>query len=326
MLASLSCFCSLRAPWVRLVLACWLGLGAGLLPASTLHAQAGGSVQARGGPARLHTEPAQHESVLPDPVDSGPYAELIEGALREYRAHRFHEARSLFAQAHAVFPNARTLRGLGLVEFELRNYVESAALLQRALAEPERALTGSLRSETEQLWMRADGFLARFEIRSDQALTISVDGVLRERVRDEALAVAVGDHLFEFSAPGYVAQRRVIRVRGGEREPLEVALEPFVVSPVAAAQSDLGAPTEDPRATEDRSHAGGPSEAAGTFPVPPGPQHDDRARWYQNKWLWTGVIAVSAAAAVGLGFGLTANQGQTSDPISAPPIASRSGP
>jgi len=301
------CSCSPRTPWVWLLLVYWLGLVCGLLPAWAAHAQASGA------------EPAQAASGLPDPLESGPYAELIEGALREYRAHRFHEARSLFAKAHAVFPNARTLRGLGLVEFELRNYVESAALLQRALNERERALSGSLRVETEQLWQRADGFLARFEIRSDQALSISVDGVLREHAQDEALTVAVGDHLFELSSPGYVAQRRMIRVRGGEREPLEVALEPFAVSPVAAARTDLRSPAQAPRAAT-------PSEAAGSFQVQPGPRRDDRARWYKNKWLWTGVIAVSAAAAVGLGFGLTANQGRTSDPISAPPIASRSGP
>jgi tetratricopeptide (TPR) repeat protein len=322
------------APWLRLLLAYWLGLGlgCGLLSASAAHAQVSPFLLAPPTTAPFDAEPAQGASGPPDsaslargatapfdPVERGPYAELIDGALREYRAHRFHEARSLFAKAHAVFPNARTLRGLGLVEFELRNYVESAALLERALSEQERALTGSLRVETEQLWRRADGFLARFEIRSDQALRISVDGVLREHARDEPLTVAVGDHLLEFSAPGHVAQRRVLRVRGGEREPLEVALEPLAVSPVAAAHTELGSPEQAPRAAP-------PSEAAGSFQVQPGPRRDDRARWYKNKWLWTGVIAVSVAAAVGLGFGLTANRGQTSDPISAPPIASRSGP
>jgi len=272
------------APATALWFACWLALAVSFLAASAVRAQAF------------------------DPIDSGPYAELIEGALREYRAHRFHEARSLFAKAHALFPNARTLRGLGLVEFELRNYAESAALLERALAEPERALTGPLRVETEQLWQRADGFLARFEIQSDQALTIRVDGVLRERASGEPLTVLVGDHLCEFSSPGYVTQRRVLQVRGGEREPLQVALEALEVSPAAAARSQ---PSD---------------EAPGSLPLQPGTQRDDRSPWYKNKWLWTGAVVITAAAAVGLGFGLSANQGQTREPISAPPIASRSGP
>jgi tetratricopeptide (TPR) repeat protein len=301
---------------------------------------------------REQARPTPGASTAGDPVEGGPYGELIEAALREYRAHRFHEALSLFAKAHAVLPNARTLRGLGLVEFELRNYVESAALLERALAEPKRALTGGLRSETEQLWRRAEGFLARFELHSEQALTVHVDGVQREQAQGEPLAVAVGDHLLEFSAPGYVSERRVVRVRGGEREPLQVALQPqpalapadphgaALASRSAPGKTTLGARTDRARASTapsvgsagaDLSPAAAArsqpdDEARSMFQLSPQPAHDDRRPLYKNKWLWAGVIVATAAAAVGLGFGLTADRGRTRDPISAPPIASRSGP
>lgn len=277
-----------------------------------------------------------------EPVEAGPYGELIESALREYRAHRFHEARSLFAKAHAVLPNARTLRGLGLVEFELRNYVESAALLERALAEHKRALTGTLRGETEQLWRKAEGFLARFDLESALPLTVRVDGVERERSPGEPLAVAVGDHLLEFSAPGYIAERRIVRVHGGEREPLRVALQPVDPTLVPAAKSTgvrvvhAGSADGD-RASEATAQldvsptAAARSELAdeGSTALVPKPQapRDERRPLYKNKWLWTGVVVVTAAAAVGLGFGLSAEQGGgTQEPISARPIASRSGP
>jgi hypothetical protein len=275
-------------------------------------------------------------------VESGPYAELIESALREYRAHRFYEARSLFAKAHAVLPNARTLRGLGLVGFELRDYVESAALLERALAERKRALTGALRSETQQLWQRAEGFLARFELESEQALTVRVDGVQRERAPGEPLAVAVGDHLLEFSAPGYVAERRVVTVRGGERELLRVALQPLDPSlapattkaesrVVSAGQTNADDAGESESARVDVSPAAAARselrDESITVPAPmPHAAPHERRPLYKNKWLWTGVVVATAAAAVGLGFGLTADQGRTREPISDPPIASRSGP
>jgi len=295
--------------------------------------------RAEGGPGAAAGAPA--DAAPAEPVEAGPYGELIESALREYRGHRFHEARSLFAKAHAVLPNARTLRGLGLVEFELRNYVESAALLERALAEQKRALTGALRGETEQLWRRAEGFLARFDLESALPLTVRVDGVERERAHGEPLAVAVGDHLLEFSAPGYVAERRVVRVHGGEREPLRVALQPVgpTLQPAATATDSRvvhadranGDPASGAAAQLDVSPtAAAKSEltAEGNTALAPKPQapRDERRPLYKNKWLWTGVVLATAAAAVGLGFGLSTEQGGTREPISAPPIASRSGP
>ncbi|HEX6239538.1 MAG TPA: hypothetical protein VFZ61_01540, partial [Polyangiales bacterium] len=52
---------------------------------------------------------------------SGPpgYADAIEQALSELEAANYPEAREEFQRAHAIYPNARTLRGLGMVEFEL---------------------------------------------------------------------------------------------------------------------------------------------------------------------------------------------------------------
>lgn len=239
------------------------------------------------------------------------YESYVEAALREYRGHRFPEARSLFAKAHAAYPNARTLRGLAMVEFELRNYVESAALFQRALAEPVRPLEGELRRETEQLRKKADGFVAHFTIVSNNPLVISVDGVQAEVSAGSDIALAVGDHVLELSAIGYASQRRRVRVRGGERETMEVTLTPL--------EKNLGAPRVEP---PSQSIAPAPARLALDVERRP---HDSRS-FYKNRWLWTGVGITAAALAFGLGFGLTAHDGRTQTPISAPPIAIRSGP
>ena len=57
------------------------------------------------------------------------YEETISIAVNEFRARRFPEAREQFSKAHAIQPTARTFRALGLVNFELRNYAEAAAML-----------------------------------------------------------------------------------------------------------------------------------------------------------------------------------------------------
>src|SRR5262245_12806154 len=67
-------------------------------------------------------------------AQTGPdsYEQLITRALTEFDARNFAEARALFLQAHALRPTARTLRGIGVTEFELRNYVDSVVQTLRA--------------------------------------------------------------------------------------------------------------------------------------------------------------------------------------------------
>ena len=43
------------------------------------------------------------------------YKQLIQQALGEFRRQNWPEARVLFRRAHALSPNARTLRGMGVV-------------------------------------------------------------------------------------------------------------------------------------------------------------------------------------------------------------------
>src|SRR4051794_4488041 len=83
-------------------------------------------------------EPAAQDSVPsaimtaegPEPAQ---YGATIDQALKEHERGNFVEARELLRVAHKAFPNARTLRGLGKVEFELRNYGDSVAYLRQAL-------------------------------------------------------------------------------------------------------------------------------------------------------------------------------------------------
>ncbi|HTU60645.1 MAG TPA: hypothetical protein VMF89_19470, partial [Polyangiales bacterium] len=53
---------------------------------------------------------------------SPEYQQLIDRGLAAYQAQRPAEARSLFAQAHALQPGARTLRALGIADLALDNF------------------------------------------------------------------------------------------------------------------------------------------------------------------------------------------------------------
>src|SRR4051812_11159906 len=62
-------------------------------------------------------------------ADTPQYRGLLNEAVSEYDARRYEEARALFRRAHELSPNARTLRGIGMASFELREYVEALRAL-----------------------------------------------------------------------------------------------------------------------------------------------------------------------------------------------------
>jgi hypothetical protein len=205
------------------------------------------------------------------------YAQLIDEAIREYRARHFEEARALFARAHELYPNARALRGMGMADFELREYVDALGHLRAALASPVRPLSGSLRAETEALAERAQAFVGRVELDLvPRNAEVTVDGspVALDDTRE--LVLALGDHVLEFRAAGHASVRRSVKVRGGELMELDVEL----------------ASTDRPR----------PPERVAEAPAMPLPiasdTRDDRRPLYKNPWLWSGVAAVVVGGAV----------------------------
>jgi hypothetical protein len=55
------------------------------------------------------SSPTPQPSAASSSAERAGYATLIEQALGEYDSHNFAEARALLTQAHALYPNARTL-------------------------------------------------------------------------------------------------------------------------------------------------------------------------------------------------------------------------
>ena len=233
------------------------------------------AVLCHAGVAAAEAAPSPTSTSTSTSAEQSPaYRETIAQALNEYDLAHYEEARSLFSKAHAMAPSARTWRGLGMAEFELRNYLSCIEDLEQALHDPVRPLSGALRAETEALLTRARDFVARVELNLQPAIgsSLSVDGAPAERRLDGSLLLPVGEHELEASAPGYLSARRKLSLVGGRTERVQITL----ARETAAAPASATPPADTPRR-----------------PV------------YKNPWLWVGVgVAVASAVALGVGLGL----------------------
>lgn len=199
------------------------------------------------------------------------YREAIQQALVEHEAHNYAEARALFLRAHELYPSARTLRGLGMMEFELRNYVACISRLEQALRSRVKPLDGKLRTRTEQLLSRARSFVARYELKLEppvDSVRVTADDLPIELTRDRRLVLTVGEHVLRVQADGYHEEKRALSVQGGEARVLTIALRPL---------------SEARPASESRA---GPAGA--TQPTAP---RDGDSLW-SSPWLWAGAGAV----------------------------------
>jgi tetratricopeptide (TPR) repeat protein len=202
-------------------------------------------------------------------LDDERYQALIADAVRAYRAGALIEARDLFSRAHALSPNARTLRGLGVVAFELRHYRQAIDYLEQSLSSQIKPLDEELTKGAEDLLGQARRHVGRFHIVLAPAeAELWLDGARVDPGPDAELVLEQGEHRLEFRHSGYVANTRSIEVQGREDLVLEVALQR--VAPVA-----------EPRRS-DRNPA--------------------RKSWLKSPWLWgaLGVALVGGGVTAGV--------------------------
>ncbi len=207
---------------------------------------------------------------------SGPpgYRAAITAGVEEYEAKNYLEAREQFRHAHELYPNARTLRALGLVEYDLRNYPDAVRYLEQALASRERPLDGEMRMESETWLERARAYVGELRLKLEPTgTTVLLDGHPVDVHPAEQLLLPIGDHVVEFQAAGYAPERRSVAIQGRHKQTMSIEL-------VALS---LGAP-----------HIAG---------QPLGNEHErDRRELYKRWWPWTilgvGAVAGGIAAAV----------------------------
>lgn len=209
---------------------------------------------------------------LPASAQSAEYQEVIAEAVAENAAGRYPEALALFRRAHALNPNARTLRAMGAVSYEVRQYVDSVRWLEAALIDQRQPLTDDQRSEVQGVLERAYRFVGRYEVQVEHgnAAQLTVDG----QAADTPLILAIGEHRIAARDGGREAAE-IVRVVGGENEILRLALP--------AQEQDGGGNLVDPIVE----------------PVDEGPSH----ALSSASFAVAGVGAVLFAVGGGLGLG-----------------------
>jgi hypothetical protein len=221
--------------------------------------------------------------------DSAEYASVIKQAVAEFDAGSWLEARILFQRAHALNPNARTWRSLGLTAFELRRYVDAVAELEASLVDTRKALSEKQRKEVQELLLRAREFIAVYKVNvAPQEAQVEVDGE-PVTLTDGQLFLDPGTHTVVVRAPGYVEEKKELQINEPRREQLTIELR------VA------GAPETEASATASAPEA--PVEQEQTPP--------------KRRRVWTWVLGGTAVAAglvgAGLGVGALNKNGEYED-------------
>jgi hypothetical protein len=156
--------------------------------------------------------------------DSGDYNRMIEQAVQRFKARDFTGARELFAAAHASHPSARTLRGLGLTDFESGRYALAIGELEAALNDQRKPLDDQQRSEVQAVIAHAQSFVGTLDIELDPSnATLSVDD---GEVAAGPLRLDAGSHLLRARAPGYLDAEWRLDLQPGETTRTTLALEP----------------------------------------------------------------------------------------------------
>ncbi|HMI90223.1 MAG TPA: hypothetical protein VK509_02615 [Polyangiales bacterium] len=211
-----------------------LGLWLALLSCASAGV-ASAEAQAPAGEAAASAAPAQPS-----------YDQVIERALNEYRLGNWDEAGALFVQAHALKPSARTLRGMGLSEFENRKYVLALVHCSAALADQRNPLNEEQRGELQSVITRASGFVARVTLAlAPEGAQLTVDGIAP--VRDAAGNVLLDPGPHELVASdGRLSERRRLEALSGQQIALAITLraEPNAgqIAGAAHAKDDKGVP------------------------------------------------------------------------------------
>ncbi len=212
------------------------------------------------------------------------YDHVIDQAVGEFAASHWAEARALFLQAHDMFANARTLRGIGMSSYELRDYPEAVRTLDASLASTIRPLTDEQRTQVTDLRERAAAFVGRYEVPAAPATArLYLDG---EHVTTDDgwpaspghVLLGVGDHQVAIRLDdGRSTSARVV-VRGRTDGMLDIDLAPLA-----------------PHATSTTAEP--PSSYT---PVPPAPANGGDA----TPWIVMSVgVGVGLAGAIVLAFG-----------------------
>jgi tetratricopeptide (TPR) repeat protein len=158
-------------------------------------------------------------------ADPAGYQHLVSEAVSEYNQGNWAEARALFEQAHALSPNARTERGIGLTAFELRDYVDAITQLQTAIDDERNPLSAEQRAQASEIVARAQRYVGTVHIDlAPQSAQLLLNGRLVDKCE---FVLNVGDYDLAAKAPGYADASLKLNVEGGKTSTVRLELVPM---------------------------------------------------------------------------------------------------
>lgn len=202
----------------------------------------------------LVSERALGQQAASDEDRALSYDELIQRGVAEYQRGHWIEARAFFAEAHAVQPNARTLRGLGMTCYQLGKYVDAIANFEQALVNPLRPLNEDLRSEVTRLLRDAERMVARVRIDVTPAeANLRVDGQLTRPNAQGVILLDAGTHEILAHAPGHESVTRTLATEPGQEQSLTLELRSFesAAAPEPVTVADVFAAPVESEDSED---------------------------------------------------------------------------
>lgn len=219
------------------------------------------------------------------------YGALVQEAVEEFNRGHWEEAGALFKRAHALRPNARTLRGIGLSAFESRRYVDTVQHLTQALSTTANPLTRKQREEVQRTLQKAERLVSKLRLRlHPPEARVTVDGSPIELDAEETL-LDPGAHELAISAPAHRLQTHRVQMRAGEQVELEIALEPAPESQPSGQPATGATAWSAPGLSRERTASGDPALVASD-------SSDADTEFQVWKWLAAGTAA--SAAAVGI--------------------------
>jgi len=208
------------------------------------------------------------------------YERLIEEGLIEFSEGNWIEAYDLFRQAHAINPNARTLRGMGMSSFEMRRYAAAIRHLRGALDSGKQPLDAEQQKQVADLIERTSRLVGTLIVEVDPPdATVLLDGHPMEHGRE---LVRVGEATVVAEKAGVGRATRRVHIKGGEEHRVVIKLD-SPLSPSAAAAAQPAQPRE--AAPDRRDPVVAPSPTDGE----PAGEEDS------NLWVW---LTVGTGAAV----------------------------
>jgi hypothetical protein len=161
-------------------------------------------------------------------ADPAEVEELIRQGVELRRANKDHAAVPLFQRAYDLERSARTAAQLGLVESSLGYWLAAERHLNEALSFPRHPWLLRNKAEIDKALRDVQSYIGEVAVTGAPAgAEVLLNGRAVGRLPlPEPLRLAEGPAVVEVRAPGYLPSTTNLKIDGGRRESLNIALQP----------------------------------------------------------------------------------------------------